>query len=117
MRARRIGVVALPVKQLPSGTGGSNPSARTIFASWGNWVAHRILVPGSSGSNPDEAAAQLSKAPFGYGIVSRPFKAEKRVRVPHGVPVSGSSVGSGRRSDTAEAGGSIPPRTTAGGRR
>lgn len=32
-------------------------------------------------------------APFGYGLVSCPFKAEERVRVPHGVPVSGSSVG------------------------
>jgi hypothetical protein len=31
-------------------------------------------------------------APFGYGLVSCPFKAVERVRVPHGVPVSGSSV-------------------------
>jgi hypothetical protein len=31
-------------------------------------------------------------APFGYGLVSCPFKAEERVRLPHGVPVSGSSV-------------------------
>jgi hypothetical protein len=52
------------------------------------------------------------QAPFGYGLVFCPFKAAERVRVPHGVPVSGSSVGRERRSDTAEAGGSIPPRTT-----
>ena len=46
------------------------------------------------------------------GLVSYPFKAEERVRVPHGVQLSGSSVGRERRSDTAEVGGSIPPRTT-----
>jgi hypothetical protein len=31
-------------------------------------------------------------APFGYGLVSCPFKAVERVRIPHGVPVSRSSV-------------------------
>src|SRR5262245_34453157 len=53
--------------------------------------------------------------PFGYGLIFCPFKAEERVRVPLGVPVSGSSVARERRSDSAEAGGSIPPRTTMGG--
>jgi hypothetical protein len=81
-------------------------------------VAHRILVPGGSGSSPDEAAHRVrcavvaqcrksvrlksgrsqvrllsaARAPFGYGLVSCPFKAVERVRVPHGVPMSGSSV-------------------------
>jgi hypothetical protein len=37
------------------------------------------------------------------------------VQLKHGMPMSGSSVGSERRSDNAEAGGSIPPRTTRSG--
>jgi hypothetical protein len=44
-----------------------------------------------TGSTPVSGATQ--NASFGYGLVFRPFKAEERVRVPHGVPVSGSSVG------------------------
>lgn len=32
-------------------------------------------------------------APFGYGLVSRPFKAEERVRIPHGVPVEWEDAG------------------------
>src|SRR4029079_10068421 len=131
----------LPRKQLPSGAGGSNPSARTTsghpltrgvigstadsgsaglrFESWrvietpclvAHSVAHRILVPGSSGSTPDEAA--VLHAPFGYGLVFCPFKAEERVRVPHGVPVSGSSVGQSAALIQRRPGGSIPPRTT-----
>ena len=68
------------------------------------------MVPGSSGSTPDEAA--VLHAPFGYGLVFCPFKAEERVRVPHGVPVSGSSVGQSAALIQRRPGGSIPPRTT-----
>jgi hypothetical protein len=67
-----------------------------------------------TGSTPvsGTTSAPTHHAPFGYGLVSCPFKAEERVRVPHGVQLSGSSVGRERRSDTAEGGGSIPPRPT-----
>src|ERR1700754_3607730 len=53
------------------------------------------------GSQPDGRSSILLRtarvlpteyAPFGYGLVFCPFKAEERVRGPHGVPVSGSSV-------------------------
>jgi hypothetical protein len=50
-----------------------------------------------TGSTPAGGTTRISRAgrnaPFGYGLVSCPFKAGERVRVPHGVPVSGSSVG------------------------
>ena len=118
MRARRIRLVAVACKAAVLGHTGFE-SLRTYqpttpIASWGKrrptglWFrVAQVRVLTRQHSVLERITPRSDK-----GLVSYPFKAEERVRVPHGVQLSGSSVGRERRSDTAEAGGSIPPRTT-----